>query len=109
MADPKHKADTKTEHAQGEGVPLRIIIDDENAPERIYANHIRVAHTAFDFTLDFCDLGPLSTASVQEYDDHAEVYINPKVRIALTKEVAEALIEALRKNLKLYYDHMGEK
>ena len=37
------------------------VVPDEGEPvERTYANFCAVSHTPFDFTLSFCEMGPIN-------------------------------------------------
>lgn len=67
---------------------------------RQYANFCAVAHTPFDLTLTFCDVGPLSERDIQAAESSQTVRVPIVARMALPFNVIPGLIAALSEQLR---------
>ena len=108
---PKRKARTSRGEVSPKGPP-RATIRPVNTKglERVYANFVRVSHTAIDFTVTFCELP--SPSELQELEDKVKktgVIEAPVVcRVALPIELMPILIETFRVNLSRFEESRKE-
>ena len=73
---------------------------DSSTIRREYANFCAVAHTPFDFTLTFCDVGPLSERDIKTAEASQTVRAPIVTRIALPFSVVPGLIAALQEQMR---------
>lgn len=83
-------------------INFTIVPDDQNAPERTYANFCAVAHTPFDFTLTFCEVMPLSEKEIRAAESEHVVRAPVKARVVMPVQFVPTLIAALQENLRIY-------
>lgn len=77
---------------------IRIIPDSTLESKRIYANFAVVSKSPFDFSIQFCNVSPISDIQKVEKDGFVH-YAPVVVEIALPKEMIPGLIEALASQL----------
>lgn len=83
-------------------VTAKIIPTKDITSERIYANFVTIDHSAFDFTLRFCDIGaPTETEKVKIAKDKT---INAPIQVEIIAPInlIPALINALTINYNKY-------
>ena len=79
-------------------VELKLKADDTLPAKRLYANYVEVAHSPYDFTLRFCDVGPI--ANVAELAAKGGEHRVPVVsEIAIPFQIVPGLIQALQNQL----------
>ena len=83
-------------------INFTIVPDDQDAPDRTYANFCGVAHTPFDFTLTFCEVMPLSDKEIREAESEHVVRAPVKARVVMPVQFVPTLIAALQENLRIY-------
>lgn len=77
---------------------IRIIPDSTLESKRIYANFAVVSKSPFDFSIQFCNVSPIS--DIQKVEKNGFIHSAPVVaEIALPKEMIPGLIEALTSQL----------
>ena len=75
---------------------------------RVYANFCAVAHTPFDLTLTFCDVGPLSERDIKSAEATQTVKAPVVARIALPFGVVPGLIGALQEQMRALQDAQAQ-
>jgi hypothetical protein len=77
---------------------IKIIPDRSLESKRIYANFAIVSKSPFDFSIQFCNVAPISDFNQLEKNGFVH-YAPVVVEIALPKEVIPGLIDALSSQL----------
>ena len=83
------------------------VVPDESEPvERTYANFCAVSHTPFDFTLSFCEMGPLSENQLSKAPEGSTQIVKApvKLKVVVPVQLVPALAAALQENLRIYQD-----
>jgi hypothetical protein len=84
-------------------INFTVVPDEPESPNRArrdHANFCAVAHTPFDLTLTFCDVGPLSEHDIKAAEASETVRVPIVARIALPFNVVPGLIAALTEQLR---------
>lgn len=77
---------------------IKIMPDRNLESKRIYANFAVVSKSPFDFSIQFCNVSPIS--DINQLEKNEFVHYAPIVaEIAIPKEVIPGLIEALTSQL----------
>lgn len=80
-------------------VELKLKADPTLPVKRQYANYVEVAHSPYDFTLRFCDVGPVD--NVTELAASGGQHKVPVVaEIAIPFQILPGLIQALQRQLE---------
>ncbi len=81
---------------------IRIVYPyNEEMPDDIYSNNVRVAYGPDDFILYFAKVDPPPVLDGEEYKDD-KIKAKIVARIRLTPTVTKGLIRALSENIKKY-------
>ncbi len=87
-------------------VELKLKADDSMPVKRQYSNYVEVAHSPYDFTLRFCDVGPVG--NVAELAAKGGEHIVPVVsEIAIPFQIVPGLIQALQNQLAQHQKAVG--
>ncbi len=87
---------------ENQQVNFTIVPDADPAEKRVYANFCGIEHTPFDFTLTFCEVLPLSEATLREAQSDHVVRAPVRSRVVLPVQAVPALIAALQEHLRVY-------
>ena len=79
---------------------------DETVP-RIYSNFCAIQNSPFDFTLTFCDVGPLGEKEIREAQQTQVVRAPVRARLVVPVGMIPGLVTALQENFQLYQESYG--
>ena len=88
-------------------INFTIVPGEAASVPRTYANFCAVGHTPFDFTLTFCEMGPLSEQDVRAAEADHVVRAPVKAQVVLSVQVVPNLIAALQDQLRIYTESTG--
>ena len=87
-------------------VELKLKADGSMPVRRQYSNYVEVAHSPYDFTLRFCDVGPVG--NVAELAAKGGEHKVPVVsEIAIPFQIVPGLIQALQRQLEQHRQASG--
>lgn len=99
----------RTSKPSKEPESVRLSIDYENAPERIYANHVEYAVQPYEVTLVFGEVDLQKNKPVKnKASGDVETKVQPKVRLVLPHPVFESLAKILRTYLEKHSSRESE-
>jgi hypothetical protein len=77
--------------------------EDETVP-RVYSNFCAIQNSPFDFTLTFCDMGPLGERDIRQAQQTQFVKAPVRARLVVPVGMIPGLITALQENFRLYQE-----
>jgi hypothetical protein len=80
--------------------------EDETVP-RVYSNFCAIQNSPFDFTLTFCDMGPLGEKDIRQAQQTQSVKAPVRARLVVPVGMIPGLITALQENFRLYQESYG--
>ena len=90
-------------------INFTIVPDEpERGHGRVYANFCAVAHTPFDLTLTFCDVGPLTERDVRSAEATQTIKAPIVARITLPFAVVPGLIAALQEQMRALQESQSQ-
>ncbi|MFH1982440.1 MAG: DUF3467 domain-containing protein [Pseudomonadota bacterium] len=87
-------------------VELKLRADASLPVKRLYSNYVEVAHSPYDFTLRFCDVGPIdNVANLAASGGEHKVPV--VAEIAIPFQILPGLIQALQRQVEQHRHASG--
>ena len=91
-------------------INFTIVPEETTTPPRTYSNFCSISHTAFDFTLTFCEVMPLSEREIKEAETEHVVRAPVRARIVVPVQFVPNLIAAMQEHWRVFsesYNNAG--
>ena len=82
-----------------EGKLIRVRWAPADELETLYVNHVFISHVGPEFYLIFGEHELPIILAPEDWDEHEEILIVPKVRLALTPEGMVSIFNAIKRNV----------
>ena len=88
-------------------VNFTVVPEENTTVPRVYSNFCSIQNSPFDFTLTFCEMGPLSERELRAAQDSHVVPAPVRARMVVPVQMVPGLIAALQENYRLYQESFG--
>ncbi|MBT3185747.1 MAG: DUF3467 domain-containing protein [Nitrospina sp.] len=93
----------QTKEQETNGIEVNLIPNNQISTNRVYSNYVQIARSPYDFTLRFCDAGPISNTK-EIIDNNGNFNVPVVAEIAIPLNMMPNLIKALKSQLEKHLE-----